>query len=296
MPITMAALIVDAEYLKEIDKARRELRALIAKKNCAPIMLRLAWHDAGTYDAESKTGGPNGSIRNEAEYSHGANSGLKIALDLCEDVKTKHPKISYADLYQLAGVVAVEVTGGPDISFVPGRKDSNACTDEGRLPDANQGSKHLKDVFHRMGLSDKDIVALSGAHTLGMAHPERSGFDGQWTQDPLKELLKEDESDGLLKLSTDKSLLEAPEFRQYVELYAKFVTLLPNSSQQDEDVFFRDYAESHKKLSELGFTPTSTVTMAITDCTALAHTAVGVAVAAAVVAFSYLYEIRRKMK
>lgn len=40
--ITMAALIVDAEYLKEIDKARRELRALIAKKNCAPIMLRLA--------------------------------------------------------------------------------------------------------------------------------------------------------------------------------------------------------------------------------------------------------------
>lgn len=76
----------------------------------------------------------------------------------------------------------------------------------------------------------------------------------------------------------------------------KFVTLLPNSSQQDEDVFFRDYAESHKKLSELGFTPTSTVTMAITDCTALAHTAVGVAVAAAVVAFSYLYEIRRKMK
>ncbi|KAF2609807.1 hypothetical protein F2Q70_00010590 [Brassica cretica] len=266
----MAALIVDAEYLKEIDKARRELRALIAKKNCAPIMLRLAWHDAGTYDAESKTGGPNGSIRNEAEYSHGANSGLKIALDLCEDVKTKHPKISYADLYQ----------------------DSNACTDEGRLPDANQGSKHLKDVFHRMGLSDKDIVALSGAHTLGMAHPERSGFDGQWTQDPLKfdnsyfvELLKEDESDGLLKLSTDKSLLEAPEFRQYVELYAK-----------DEDVFFRDYAESHKKLSELGFTPTSTVTMAITDCTALAHTAVGVAVAAAVVAFSYLYEIRRKMK
>lgn len=44
------------------------------------------WHDAGTYDAESKTGGPNGSIRNEAEYSHGANSGLKIALDLCGEV------------------------------------------------------------------------------------------------------------------------------------------------------------------------------------------------------------------
>lgn len=75
-----------------------------------------------------------------------------------------------------------------------------------------------------------------------------------------------------------------------------FVEVCNSFSQQDEDAFFRDYAESHKKLSELGFTPTSTVTMAITDCTALAHTAVGVAVAAAVVAFSYFYEIRRKMK
>ncbi|KAL1205791.1 L-ascorbate peroxidase 3 [Cardamine amara subsp. amara] len=124
----MATVVVNADYLKEIDKARRELRSLIANKNCAPIMLRLAWHDAGTYDAKSNTGGPNGSIRNEEEYSHGANSGLKIAIDLCEEVKAKHPKITYADLYQLAGVVAVEVTGGPDITFVPGRKDSNFCT------------------------------------------------------------------------------------------------------------------------------------------------------------------------
>lgn len=67
-------------------------------------------------------------------------------------------------------------------------------------------------------------------------------------------------------------------------------------SQQDEDAFFRDYAESHKKLTELGFTPTCSVTKAITDNTVLAHSAVGVAVAAAVVAFSYFYEIRKRMK
>lgn len=28
------------------------------------------------------------------------------------------------------------------------------------------GESHLRDIFYRMGLSDKDIVALSGAHTL----------------------------------------------------------------------------------------------------------------------------------
>lgn len=38
--------------------------------------------------------------------------------------------------------------------------------DEGDLPDANQGASHLRTLFSRMGLSDKDIVALSGGHTL----------------------------------------------------------------------------------------------------------------------------------
>ncbi|XP_022135825.1 L-ascorbate peroxidase 3 [Momordica charantia] len=286
----MALPVVDTEYLKEIDRARRDLRALIANRNCAPIMLRLAWHDAGTYDASTKTGGPNGSIRNEEEYSHGSNNGLKKAIDFCEEVKSKHPKITYADLYQLAGVVAVEVTGGPTIDFVPGRKDSNVCTKEGRLPDAKKGVLHLRDIFYRMGLSDKDIVALSGAHTLGRAHPERSGFDGPWTEDPLKfdnsyfvELLK-GEYEGLLKLPTDKALLEDPEFRYYVELYAK-----------DEDAFFKGYAASHKKLSELGFTPSFGKAI-VKDSTVLAQGAVGVAVAAAVVILSYFYEIRKKMK
>ncbi|KAH0871673.1 hypothetical protein HID58_078695 [Brassica napus] len=258
----MAAPIVNAEYMKEINKARRDLRSIISSKNCAPIMLRLAWHDAGTYDAQSKTGGPNGSIRNEEEYTHGANSGLKIALELCEGVKAKHPKITYADLYQLAGVVAVEVTGGPDISFQPGRKDSNVCPREGRLPDAKKDFQHLRDVFYRMGLSDKDIVALSGGHTLGRAHPERSGFDGPWTQEPLK---------------FDNSYFVITQF-------------------PDEDAFFRDYAESHKKLSELGFNPNASAAKACSDSTVLAQGAFGVAIAAAVVALSYFYEIRKKMK
>ncbi|XXG66169.1 hypothetical protein AAC387_Pa05g3704 [Persea americana] len=292
----MASLpVVDAEYRKAIEKARRDLRALISSKNCAPIMLRLAWHDAGTYDVNTKTGGPNGSIRNEEEYKHGSNNGLKISIDLCEEVKKKNPKITYADLYQLAGVVAVEVTGGPTIEFCPGRKDSLVSPREGRLPDAKQGAQHLRDIFYRMGLSDKDIVALSGGHTLGRAHPERSGFEGAWTKEPLKfdnsyfmELL-EGEKEVLLKLPTDKALLEDPEFRGYVDLYAK-----------DEDAFFKDYTVSHKKLSELGFNPSSSSSVYKLDAktgTILAQSAVGVAAAAAVVILSYFYEAsRKKMK
>ncbi|XVE69026.1 hypothetical protein DITRI_Ditri09bG0116600 [Diplodiscus trichospermus] len=276
----MAAPVVDSNYLKEIEKARRDLRALISSNNCAPLMLRLAWHDAGTYDAKKKTGGPNGSIRNDHELKHSANRGLKTAVEFCEEVKKRHPKITYADLYQLAGVVAVEVTGGPTIDFVPGRKDSMESPEEGRLPDANQGARHLRDIFYRMGLSDKDIVALSGGHTLGKAHPERSGFEGAWTKEPLKfdnsyfqELLKTDSN--LLKLSTDKALVDDPKFRRYVELYAK-----------DEDAFFRDYAASHRKLSELGFISPSRLGLKV---------AVGVVIAATMVILGYYYEVQRKI-
>jgi L-ascorbate peroxidase len=298
----MPAPIVDDEYKNCIEKARRSLRAFIAEKNCAPLMLRLAWHDAGTYDASTRAGGPNGSIRSEREYTHGANNGLKIAIDFCEAIKVKYPIITYADLYQLAGVVAVEVTGGPTIEFVPGRKDSVATPPEGRLPDARKGPSHLKDIFYRMGLSDREIVALSGAHTLGRAHKERSGFEGPWTANPLKfdnsyflELLK-GESDGLLLLPTDKALLDDPAFRPFVELYAR-----------DEDVFFRDYAESQKKLSELGCVHTSpafatqsassksSADAYQSNAVILGQAAIGVGVAGFVVVLSYLYEAKRRI-
>lgn len=191
--------------------------------------------------------------------------------------------------------------------------------EEGRLPNALKGPSHLKDVFYRMGLSDKDIVALSGGHTLviiwllssnylinliwqlvgvrdcysvkGGAHPERSGFDGQWTTEPLKfdnsyfvELVEGDTKKLLLKLPTDKALLEDDSLRQYAEVYAK-----------DEDEFFKDYAESHKKLSELGFRrPPGRYSIKSANILGQNSVGVAIAIAASVVIFSYFYEVSRK--
>jgi hypothetical protein len=43
-------------------------------------------------------------------------------------------------------------------------------------PYSSSSSDDLSQVFYRMGLGDKEIVALSGAHTLGRARTSRSGF------------------------------------------------------------------------------------------------------------------------
>ncbi|CAK9166834.1 unnamed protein product [Ilex paraguariensis] len=216
---------VSKNYQKAIEKCKKKLGGFIAEKHCAPLMLRLAWHSAGTYDLKIKTGGPFGTMKHQAELAHEANNGLDIAVRLLEPIKEQFSILSYADFYQ----------------------DKSELPPEGRLPNATKGSDHLRDVFGRMGLSDKDIVALSGGHTLGRCHKERSGFEGPWTTNPLsfdnsffKELLSGDK-EGLIQLPSDKALLEDPVFHPLVEKYVA-----------DEDAFFEDYAEAHLKLLELG--------------------------------------------
>ncbi|OVA02822.1 heme peroxidase [Macleaya cordata] len=117
----MADPVVDEEYLSQIEKARRVLRGLVATWNCAPIFQRLAWFDALDYDINTNTGGVNGSIRNSQRVQ--TDWCMKQGIQMFESLKMEYPRITYADLIQLGGVVAVEVTGGPTIDFVPGRKD-----------------------------------------------------------------------------------------------------------------------------------------------------------------------------
>jgi len=240
-----------------------------------PVFVRLAWHAAGTYNKADNSGGSNGAtMRHSPESGHGANAGLKVARDLLETVKAKHPKISYADLWSLAGVVAIQEMGGPTLRWRPGRSDSPAekCTPDGRLPDASKGNDHLRSIFGRMGFSDTEIVALSGAHSLGRCHTDRSGFSGPWTRAPttfsneyFKLLLSEkwiekkwsgpkqyvDAKTGeLMMLPTDLALLSDPVFKKQVELYAK-----------DTSAFAKDFASACVKLFELGVVfPTDTKT------------------------------------
>jgi cytochrome c peroxidase len=59
-----------------------------------PVLVRLAWHASGTYDAETNTGGSNGAtMRFAPEGDHGANAGLKAARDFLEPIKGMSPSL-----------------------------------------------------------------------------------------------------------------------------------------------------------------------------------------------------------
>lgn len=175
------------------------------------------------------------------------------------------PWVSYSDLWTLAGVTVVQELGGPTVPWRPGRQDadSTACTPDGRLPNAAKGPQHLRNIFNRMGFDDREIVALSGAHALGRAHTNRTGYEGPWDFSPtvftneffrllVEEKWLKREWEGplqytdkttktLMMLPTDLALVEDAEFRTHVERYAR-----------DSDVFFQEFSNAYVKLLELG--------------------------------------------
>ncbi|KAI6330815.1 hypothetical protein MCOR29_001757 [Pyricularia oryzae] len=261
----------------DFDAVRKDIVSLLDQPeyddgSAGPVLVRLAWHSAGTYDKSTDTGGSNGAgMRYEAEGGDPANAGLQNARQFLETVKARHPWITYADLWTLAGVVAVRAMGGPEIPWRAGRTDfadDSRVPPRGRLPDATQGAAHVRDIFYRMGFDDREIVALSGAHSLGRCHPANSGFEGKWVNNPtrfsnqyfrlllsedwrekivagtgLKQFVAVDEvtGDELMMLPTDLSLTSDPVFARWVKVY-----------RDDQDLFFADFAKVFDKLMELG--------------------------------------------
>lgn len=94
-----------------------------------------------------------------------------------------------------------------------------------------------------MGFTDQEIVALAGAHAVGMCHPDRSGFIGPWTTSALTfdnafyvnlmtmkwqktkqanglEVYVTEDQPGIIMLPTDMALVADEKMVCWVELYA----------------------------------------------------------------------------
>jgi catalase-peroxidase len=149
------------------------------------LMIRMAWHAAGTYRIADGRGGSNtGNLRFAPLNSWPDNGNLDKARRLLWPIKKKYGnKISWADLFILAGNMAYESMGLKTFGFAGGREDIWHPE-----KDVNWGNEKefLAPTKNRYA-NDADRTSLENplaAVQMGLIYVNPEGVDGK--PDPLK--------------------------------------------------------------------------------------------------------------
>ena len=149
------------------------------------LMIRMAWHSAGTYRiADGRGGGGTGNQRFAPLNSWPDNGNLDKARRLLWPIKKKYGnKLSWADLIILAGTVAYESMGLKTFGYGFGREDIWhpekdiywGSEKEWLAPSGSEGSRYS---------GERDLENPLAAVMMGLIYVNPEGVDGK--PDPLR--------------------------------------------------------------------------------------------------------------
>ena len=178
----------------DVDALKNDLKALMTDSqdwwpadwgHYGGLMIRMAWHSAGTYRvADGRGGGGTGNQRFAPINTWPDNANLDKARRLLWPIKKKYGnKISWADLMILAGNMAYESMGLKTFGFAFGREDIWhpekdtywGSEKEWLAPSGSEGSRYS---------GQRNLENPLAAVMMGLIYVNPEGVDGN--PDPLK--------------------------------------------------------------------------------------------------------------
>ncbi|KAJ6684842.1 PEROXIDASE [Salix purpurea] len=153
------------------------LRKAIARDSRIPAsLLRLHFHDCFVQGCDASVL-LDDSAKIVSEKNSGPNKNSLRGFEVVDEIKAELEEacpqtVSCADILALAARGSTVLSGGPNWELPLGRRDSKTASLSGsnnNLPPPNSTIQNLVSFFKRQGLNDIDLVALSGAHTIGVA-------------------------------------------------------------------------------------------------------------------------------
>nr|XP_011457701.1 PREDICTED: peroxidase 43-like [Fragaria vesca subsp. vesca] len=144
--------------------------AALSDSNMPAVLLRLHFHDCFVEGCDGSILIDNGKNAEKNAFGHEGVRGFEVIDKAKAQLEaTCHGVVSCADIVALAARDAISLAGGPSYEVPTGRIDgvvSNLSL-AGDMPDVSDSIQQLKAKFRRKGLSEKDLVTLSAAHTIG---------------------------------------------------------------------------------------------------------------------------------
>ena len=153
--------------------------------NYGPLMIRMAWHSAGTYRVQDGRGGAGfGTQRFAPLNSWPDNANLDKARLLLWPIKQKYgKKLSWADLMILTGNVALETMGFETYGFAGGRADVWEPAEdvywgsEGQWMGDDKRYSGERELEQPLGASHMGLIYVNPEGPQGKPDPQGAAYD-----------------------------------------------------------------------------------------------------------------------